>query len=78
MFSGLITLILESCFEMEGGGISLILVLTIPFFIVLAIVFGGIYYKMIKPTTSRYISITILICFYLFLIGGALWLFPFK
>jgi hypothetical protein len=53
ILSGFLTFLLSFFIPIGGGGISLILALTIPFFIGLGIIFGIIYYAFIKKIKNR-------------------------
>jgi len=76
--SGCITWPMSELFEMEGGGTSLIIVLTIPFFLVLGLIFMILLKysnKIIKKKSNRF---SLIILFYVILIIGSIILFPFK
>ncbi len=75
---GFLTLFLSKIVPVGGGGVSLIFVLTIPFFIIIGSVFGTITYYVIKSDTKRSIVMPLLICFYSSLLVGALLMFPFE
>lgn len=54
ILSGFLTLILSFFVPVGGGGVSLILILTIPFFIGLGIIFGVIHYFIVRKIMNIY------------------------
>lgn len=75
---GFLTLFMSKIVPVGGGGVSLVFVLTIPFFIIIGSVFGAITFYGIKSDTKKSIIMALLICFYSSLLVGALLMFPFE
>jgi len=76
--SGCLTWPMSELFQMEGGGISLIIVLTIPFFFVLGLIFMALFKYSNKTIKEKSYRLSLIILFYVILILGSIILFPFK
>jgi len=75
---GFLTLIMLQVLPVQGGGSSLIFVVTVPFFIMMSVILASIYFYSIQPKTRKVKSISLLIFFYSFLLISTFWMFPFK
>ncbi|WP_046756129.1 hypothetical protein [Kordia jejudonensis] len=78
VFSGLLTFILSLFVPVGGGGVSLILALSIPFFIVVGIIFGVIYHVFIRKMKNIYLKNSIFFAMlFLIIILTFLW-YPYQ
>ncbi|WP_299187024.1 hypothetical protein [uncultured Aquimarina sp.] len=75
---GFLTLLMSKTIPVQGGGVSLIFVLTIPFFIIVGGIFGIISFYGLKNRKRKNIRILLLLYFYLSLLIGTILMFPFK
>lgn len=78
ILSGFLTGMLSFIIPVGGGGISLIFTLTIPFFIILGIILGVIYYVFIQKMKNIYCkNITFLAMLFLIITLTFAW-YPYR
>ena len=78
IISSITTLIFRCAFEMEGGGISLITIITIPFFLILGLLLATLWHYVVFRKAGKTFRVLYLIFSYMILNFGAFLLFPFK
>ncbi|MCH2195134.1 hypothetical protein [Kordia sp.] len=78
VFSGLLTWILSYFIPVGGGGVSLIFLLTIPFFIVLGSAFGMIYFALVRKIKNTYYRNSIFLTMLLIIIVLTFAWYPYR